>query len=418
MNEFAAYLARRGHEVEIVCSKPGRGATARREGYDTLYYRSLWTPAMARLGVHDFHVFPLTTAAHLLRARYDVVHCFNFLDSLAAAALARRSGAKTVLHLTSIPPAVRYRKSVSAGGRLLRAAIQTADEVLVVGAEQQAYFERRFRRRLIHIPAPVDTTVFSLCQTRDVTQPVILCASALDDRRKGGRFLMRAFNGIKRQHPGARLQITSQASAAFQEELLGLVEPGYRRSIEFLGVGRVTDLPGLFGRAAVVVVPSLWEAFSMVVLESLSCGTPVVATSTPEGHEVITDVIGRTFVPGDFDGAEPANVDGFVEAVDGALDLSARPETALHCRKAAEQYAWTRLGPRYESLYYRITREQTEVTEASRDAYSKESAQDTDRRAGPIRFRAPEHVEADGGTRLGGNCRSGGADRSFPQGYQ
>ncbi|MCL0057243.1 glycosyltransferase [Dehalococcoidia bacterium] len=48
--------------------------------------------------------------------------------------------------------------------------------------------------------------------------------------------------------------------------------------VAFLGSMSQEDLPQLYNAADVCVVPSYYESFGLVALESLACGTPVVAT--------------------------------------------------------------------------------------------------------------------------------------------
>jgi len=49
-------------------------------------------------------------------------------------------------------------------------------------------------------------------------------------------------------------------------------------SVDFLGRVKQAELPRFYSAADVSVVPSYYESFGLVALESLACGTPVVAT--------------------------------------------------------------------------------------------------------------------------------------------
>jgi D-inositol-3-phosphate glycosyltransferase len=49
-------------------------------------------------------------------------------------------------------------------------------------------------------------------------------------------------------------------------------------NVSFIGAVRQEDLPFYYSAADVCVVPSYYESFGLVALESLACGTPVVAT--------------------------------------------------------------------------------------------------------------------------------------------
>ncbi len=353
MNELAAYLSRRGHQVTILCSKPGRGKTVIENGFTTRYYRSLWYPAMARLGILDFHVFPLTTLYALIREKVDIVHCFNFTDALAGTGVKQFNGAPVVLHLNTIPPPVRYRRSLTMRGAVLRQAVRTADEVITISQPQHDYFMNRFGRQGVRIAAPVDTDTFQMTDGRDHSRPIILCASQLDDLRKGGRLLLRAFAQIKQRRPEAILQISCSISDVRRRELLDLVPSQWRPDVQFLGVGDVDTLPQLFGRAAVLVVPSLWEVFSLALLESLSVGTPIVANNETDSR-VLHPLVGRSFDPGPPAGGEPTNLEGLTQAILEAIELSRRPETRVHCRATAEQFSWQMIGPRFEAIYREV----------------------------------------------------------------
>ncbi len=57
--------------------------------------------------------------------------------------------------------------------------------------------------------------------------------------------------------------------------------------IEFLGLIKQPDLPLLYSAADVCVVPSYYESFGLVALESLACGTPVVATKVGVAENII-----------------------------------------------------------------------------------------------------------------------------------
>ncbi len=229
--------------------------------------------------------------------------------------------------------------------------------MLTNGKEQSEYFEAKFGRPTVRMKPPVDLQRFPLSRQRDLEQPVIACASALEDRRKGGRVLMRAFNLVKKHVPTARLVVASGLREDLRHELLQLVDPDWRSSVEFLGNGALTDLPKLFGSASSVVVSSLWENFSLVLLEALATGTPVVATRPANGdHDVVNAENGRLFDPGPLDVAEPSNAEGLAQALVETIHMSRRAEQPELCRRSVEPLGWTALGPSYEQLYRDLLR--------------------------------------------------------------
>jgi len=350
-NELARYLACRGHRVTVVSAKPGRRECTDHHGYTTVCHRRLWHPALAKVGVLEFHPFALTALANLVRGSYDVVLSCTFSDAYAATLARRVTGASCVFVVNGLPPRIRYIRSATLGGAIFRRAIQQADEVIALSVYMQQDLQRRFGRSGTKIPVPVDTDAFQISRRRDHDRPVILCAASLDDARKGGRLLMRAFDALKAACPGARLQVSSEVSAETQSALLACVSPRWRGDVHFLGAGRIGDLPALFGRAAISVLPSRWEPYGMVILESMATGTPVVATRDGAIPELVTHPdLGRLFDPGPEGTVEPSNLAGLVHAMLEGLELSRRSDTADRCRAHAEHFSWSAIGPRFEAL--------------------------------------------------------------------
>jgi phosphatidylinositol alpha-mannosyltransferase len=353
INELARYLAERGHEITILSGKPGRKEIRHEHGYTTIYHRRLWHPSLARLGVLEFHAFFLRCLPALLLHRYDVVLCCTFLDSFAAILARRFTGTPCVFWVNSPPPPVQYFRSVTLGGGIVRRAMRDADEVVALSRYMQELLARTYGRGGVEIPVPVDLERFPLSRTRDHEHPIILCAAALQDPRKGGRLLFQAFDRLKQTRPKARLQLVSPVPSPVAQALLALVSPRWRGDVEFLNP--TSELPALLGAAAISVLPSLWEAFGMVVIESMATGTPVVGTRDGALPELIRDDgVGRLFDPGPTTGAAPTNLEGLVQALDEALTLSRDPDTALRCRARAEETGWARVGPRFEELFERL----------------------------------------------------------------
>ena len=58
-------------------------------------------------------------------------------------------------------------------------------------------------------------------------------------------------------------------------------------SVNFLGLIKQEELPCFYSAANVCVVPSYYESFGLVALESMACGTPVVTTNVGDLKSVI-----------------------------------------------------------------------------------------------------------------------------------
>ncbi len=58
-------------------------------------------------------------------------------------------------------------------------------------------------------------------------------------------------------------------------------------SVDFRGLVKQEQLPYYYGAADVCIVPSYYESFGLVPLESLACGTPIVATDVGDLKHII-----------------------------------------------------------------------------------------------------------------------------------
>ncbi len=98
--------------------------------------------------------------------------------------------------------------------------------------------------------------------------------------KKGVRELPRIYKAIQQKHPDVRLVVVGQGPSKrqLQEEL---PEASYYDWIEH------TMLPEIYSSADLLLFPSRFDTFSCVVLESLSCGLPVVAYKTKGPKDII-----------------------------------------------------------------------------------------------------------------------------------
>lgn len=354
-NELARFLGRRGHEVTIISSKPGPRERRQDDGYVTDMHRRWWHPQLAKIGFLEAYSFMLSSFPQFLTTRYDIIHCCTFLDTFAATLAKKVTGTPCIYWVNSVRSPVRYHRALTLGGGIYRRAVRDVDEIVVLSRYMRDAFYGSYGRQGLQIPVPVDIDCFRLAERRNPARQVILCAAALEDPRKGGGLLMRAFDRLKQTRSKAVLQIASRVAESTQRRFLEMVSPQYRRDVQFLGAGEVAQVPRLFAEANISVLPSRWESFGMVVLESMAAGTPVVGTREAAIPELISNnTVGTLFDPGPDNTAEPTNLEGLVLALDRCLQLSVLPETARNCRAHAEQFSWERIGPRFEEVYKRI----------------------------------------------------------------
>ena len=185
------------------------------------------------------------------------------------------------------------------------------------------------------VPHPIDTDFFlpDMVGARRAREtynlgegPYAVFVGRLDPR-KGVSILLRA---IERLHPNFTTII---AGSGIERSSLMILsrELGIDSMVRFVGSVPRDLLPGLYSGAEFAVVPSLSEMSPMVVMEALSCGTPVVATDLPVLKELVTNGQNGFLVPPD-----PAKLSEAMRFLDSDQDLKRRMKRNARSRVLGE----------------------------------------------------------------------------------
>ena len=111
------------------------------------------------------------------------------------------------------------------------------------------------------------------------------------DKEKGLEILIKAFALLLKNGANTRLLIAGKSvleGEEYKKSLEGLsTDLGIDKSVDFLG--HVANTTSLYQASDVTVLPSLWsEPFPRSIIESMACGTPVVASRTGGIPESLT----------------------------------------------------------------------------------------------------------------------------------
>ena len=106
---------------------------------------------------------------------------------------------------------------------------------------------------------------------------------------KGIDRLLEAISHLKKQPVLKLVIIGGDDSSQFELAKLRALsrDLGIKNSVSFLGSVPQKRLPLFYSAADICVVPSYYETFCLVILESLACGTPVVATNVGAAASLI-----------------------------------------------------------------------------------------------------------------------------------
>ncbi|WP_341359324.1 glycosyltransferase family 4 protein [Georgenia sp. M64] len=352
VRQVAAELRRRGRQVAVWTVDRGEHlGTAQVDGVEVRYLPCP-LPSASVGGVLRF-ILALPPAVRAWRAAYralrpSVLHvqCFG-PNGIWAWALARRT--RTPLVISSHGETSGDDHNVFEKSTLLRWSLGRAvrDASLTTGCSEVVLADLRRRFGLddgvvvpngVNLDEKLDPAHVQACG------PVVLALGRIE-RTKGFDLLLRAFARADLP-PGTRLALGGDGTEVAVLRAL-VTELGVADQVSFLGVLRRDGVAGWLDAATVLVVPSRYEAFGIVILEAWRAGTPVIATSRGGPAEIVTEGVDGLLV-------DPLDVDSLAAALATLLrdrDLARRLSVAG--RRTVERYTWARTTDKYEELYRR-----------------------------------------------------------------
>jgi glycosyltransferase involved in cell wall biosynthesis len=334
VRDLATDLIALGHEPRLVTSHPG---PPRRSVEDGLPITRHWRPPdgllLHRGGQEYLTHLPLSYLS-LLLGRDDVLHAHYPTDAALAASFAERRRVPAVFTYHGNPERAvlssrRWRTTVAAR------AIYGADAVVAISRTAADGLRRWFGVEARVIYDGVRLESFPLTDGRD-PRPTIVCAAAVDDARKRIPLLLAAFKRVRRERRDARLLLVRPSDRGLAQ---GLEE---EEGVELFSVSP-DEIAAVYQRAWVSALAARNEAFGLVLVEALACGTPVVGPSDGGVPEIIDrPEIGRLFEGGE---------EGLARALLEAFELSGAEGTPAACRARAAAFTTAETASEYERLY-------------------------------------------------------------------
>ncbi|HEX2914869.1 MAG TPA: glycosyltransferase family 4 protein [Chloroflexia bacterium] len=356
----ARELARRGHSVHVfTATVPGSLSVEKREGFTVHRLRPLLKAGNA---------FLLPGLLNALQG-FDLVHLHYPFFGGEITTLAAR--------LKHLPMVITYHQDVVLHGpfgliekairpTLGRVTLRSARRLLFTSLDygQSSYIRPLLKGRAVMIgelPNGVDTVTFrpapapATLRERHHLNPadkVALLVAGLDPAHyfKGVNFFLEA---LGRLPAGYKAIIVGDGPLRATYEAFA-VDRGLTGRVIFAGRVSSEDLPGYYRLAGVTVLPSVTrgEAFGLVLLESLACSTPVIASNLPGV---------RTVVEAGQDGllVEPQDASALAAALLQIFENeSTRQAMGQAGRVKVEQrYAWPQLAARLETIYQEVLEE-------------------------------------------------------------
>jgi len=174
--------------------------------------------------------------------------------------------------------------------------------------------------------------------------PLLVTAARLE-YEKGVHTLLEAVPRLRRRFPGLRLVVVGRGS---QREVLEQQARTSRlsRAVDFTGWLDAHALAATLAAADLVVLPSVYEPFGLLALETAAQGTPIAVSRTGGLAETVVDgVTGRTFAP--LDPRDLAQV--VTQVLDDPRNASAMARAAF--RRLGAEHDWSSAAERTVEVY-------------------------------------------------------------------
>jgi len=197
----------------------------------------------------------------------------------------------------------------------------SADKILVTNKEAQKYICDKYDilpHKVRYHPNSIDTDLFSPMETNNKKYDLIFVG-----RLSRVKNLKELLKGITKSgiHPFRSIFI---GSGPDKQYLIRLINR-YKLKIEIIDKIENKILPKYYNMAKCFILPSLYEGNPKTLLESMSCGLPVIASNVPGNKEIVSHGInGYLCEPNSSSIAEALRVISGNEKLAQKLSMNAR----------------------------------------------------------------------------------------------
>ena len=230
--------------------------------------------------------------------------------------------------------------------------IAAADRVIALSRDEQNLIAKycpdaAARVRIVGNGIDDSTAVRAAVRQKTDDSPMVLYSGRFVDR-KGIRELFQAIPRVLEHSPGVRFVLAGGygTAADIEREWLHEFLRPYRRQIQFTGWLTPDQMAEWYRQADVLVMPSWYEPFGMVILEGMLHGLSIAATSVGGPADILEhERTALLFPPRDFDALTNA-----------ILRLVRNPELRQRLgREAAKEvqrnWLWPKIVRRMETVY-------------------------------------------------------------------
>ncbi len=340
-------LVKRGHEVRIITPKPRNSDP--QEAPEGVIFMGTSTdfrsPAHTTTQVSSTHDNEEIDAV-LAREKFDVLHFHEPWVPLLSRQLLQRSDAVNIATFHSkVPETMMTRTVIKVVNPYMKSVMKYLHELTAVSPSGAEYAASMTNQPIAIIPNGIDLKKYrALPKAKQNPAPTILYIGRLE-RRKGVKYLLKAFQILSQDSPDVRLFIAGDGPD--REKLEMLADDLKLRNITFLGYVSEDLKLELLAQADLFCSPAVFgESFGIVLLEAMASGTVCVAGDNSGYQDVMQGLGGLSIV-------DPHETEEFARRL--TLLLQEKELRALWGKWAAsyvKQFDYPKVISQYEDLYH------------------------------------------------------------------
>lgn len=190
----------------------------------------------------------------------------------------------------------RWMNGRAGGGRMIawaeKRTLNAADALVAVSRMIAERTAREFELKdkpIEIIYNPGDCETFAPPHQKDTRDRNRLLFVGRWHHHKGVDLLMNAMNTVFAKNSAATLELVGPCDSRYARNIISSIPERFRSRVKV--VGRIPNhtLPSVYGSATACILPSRVEAFPIVPIESMACGTPVIMSGLVAADEIIDD---------------------------------------------------------------------------------------------------------------------------------
>jgi phosphatidylinositol alpha-mannosyltransferase len=346
--QLAAQFRRRGQDVRILAPASNQERLLGDPEHVIVVGRAIAVPVSGSIARIAWNPRLGGRVSRLLREQsFDVVHVHEPMMPWLPVTAVRVSEAVTVgtFHAAREGGSRIYSYSRP----LLKRWFRRLDGRIAVSPTAARLVQRYYPGQYDIIPNGIDVERYReaapFSQYRDGKLNILFVGRL--EKRKGAKYLLRAFAGLKREMPDVRLIIVGEGRARRGYETS--VRKAGLRDVVFTGLVSEADKVRYLHTADIFCAPATGnESFGIVLAEAMAAGLPIVATNLEGYAHVMTHNVEGLLVP-------PKDERSLAQALRVlALDPALRAQLAARGRERVRQFDWSRVGQTILSYYERL----------------------------------------------------------------